>query len=554
MRTPALALSWQLWYRHRRGLAAAMACWAICAVLVAVLPRTGGDREPLAALGLILLPLTLFYLLIGFAYGHDGLPIEARESSFPARQFTLPVRTTALVGWPMLYGGAAVALTYLAWAGCVIRPCGPDLPLAWPALLLAALLAWLQALLWTPFGLPLVRVPVALTTATVLVLFGSLGSIYGVPEPVLAGTYAVLIPAAYLVGRAGVRRARGGDLPDWRWWVGPARGVPAAPASRPPFSSPARAQLWYEWRLHGLVFPFLLLCLFLLLTYPAVLLAWVGHAGLDGDIYPFLQPFTQEARVLFLVFQPLVGLPLFFAALLGNGLGAIGPRLRVSSFLVARPLSSAALVTAKLHLTARSTAAAVALTLLTALGWLLLTGTGADLAGWWHQVVEMYQPARAGALVVLAAVAFVGLTWLQLCKGLAFGLTGRVWGQAIPVVVIVLLVALSFAAQWIAHHPEHHAVLWAALPWALAVAVLGKLLAAALAFAGSLRRRLWELRPLIVVLVAWLLTAGCLLLLAAWLLPTSWWTGWVGPLGVVLVVPLARILAAPLALDWGRHG
>src|SRR5262249_32285207 len=108
MRTPALALSRQLWHRHRRGLGAALACWAACAVLVAVLPGVGGDRGPLAGLGGVLLPVTLCYLLPVFAYGSDGLPIEARESSFPARQFTLPVRTAALVGWPMLSGCAAV--------------------------------------------------------------------------------------------------------------------------------------------------------------------------------------------------------------------------------------------------------------------------------------------------------------------------------------------------------------------------------------------------------------------------------------------------------------
>jgi hypothetical protein len=554
MRTPALALSWQLWYRHRRGIAAAVAGWAVCAALVVVLPRAGIDPEPLAGLAAIFLPATLLHLLIVFAYGHDSLPIEARQSSFPARQFTLPVRTRDLVGWPMLYGGAAVALAYLAWVGCVIRPCGPELPLVWPPLFLAALLAWLQALLWSPFGLPLARVPVTLAAAAALVVIGVGGSTFGVPEPVLAATYLVLLPVAYVVALAGVSRARRGDVPDWRWWTATARAAPAAAPRRPPFSSAARAQLWYEWRLHGLGFPFLLLCFLLPLTGLAIFNARYGETLASADISPYLLRFTHETRILIVVFQPLVVLPPFLAALLGPGLGALGPKFRASPFLRTRPLSSAGLVAAKLRLAALTAAAGLVVVALTALAWLLLTGTASDLVGWWQQVVEMYQPARACALVVLAMVGFVGLTWLLLCQGLAFGLTGRVGEPVIWVVAIVLVVALCFAVQWFAHHPVRVAALWTALPWLLAAAVLGKLLAATLALAGSLRRGLWEARPLTAVLAAWLLTAGSLLVLAAWLSPANGLGGSVTPLGIVLGVPLARILAAPLALEWGRRG
>ena len=554
MRTPAAALAWQLWGRHRWGLGLALACWLLLALLVAVLPASA--HEPLAALaGAVLLPPTLFYVVVVFAYGEDGRPIEGAPSSFPPRQFTLPVPTAALVAWPLLSGTAAAALAWLLCAGFVLRPCGADVPLVWPALLLAATLAWLQAILWSPFPLPLIRLPVAVVVPIGLVVFGTVGSTHGLREPVLAAVFAALLPPAYLAAWAGVSRARHGDTPEWALRPATGRAAARAPA-RPPFASPAQAQLWCEWRLHGLGLPLLLLGLYLPLTGLALLLTRIGDAAVDGGVSPFLVPFSRETRVTVLVFHPLLDMPPLFAAVLGVGLGSTGPRFRTSAFLLTRPLTSAALVTAKLRLAARTTLAAAGVTLLTALGWLLLTGIGPDVAGWWRQVEEMPYPVPAWVLALLALAGLLGLTWLQLAKGLVFGLSGRAWLQPIPFVGLgLLLPALAFGS-WLAHHPEYDDTLRTAralLPWAMGLAVLLKLSAVGSAGYAAVRRGLWERGSLAAVAGVWLVTAGCLLVVLSSLIPPGTLPRGVIPLGVVLLLPLARILAAPLALEWNRH-
>jgi len=56
------------------------------------------------------LTTTFMYCLAVFSYGLSG-DLAARQSMYPARMFALPVTTTALAGWPMLYGTSAVIVT-----------------------------------------------------------------------------------------------------------------------------------------------------------------------------------------------------------------------------------------------------------------------------------------------------------------------------------------------------------------------------------------------------------------------------------------------------------
>jgi hypothetical protein len=318
MHTPALALAWQLWGRHRRGLAGALVCWLLCAVVAQVLPAASSARHALAMAGLLMmLPLTVSYLIALFGYGFDGTAVEARGSCFPARMFALPVRARALVGWPMLHGAFAVALAWLLWAAFVVRPGGIEVPLWGPAFLLAAVVAGLQAVLWVPFGLPWVRLAAALAVPFGLLTGAATAWTRGVSDPVVACLFACFLPAAYAVAWAGVSRARHGDVPEW-WRLGARRpGAATGPRALRPFPSPGRAQLWYEWRLHGIGFPVLLGCLLAGSMGWAVFLARVGGDAIAAGLIPSLAAYTPETCETVLVFHPLVTLPPLVAALGG---------------------------------------------------------------------------------------------------------------------------------------------------------------------------------------------------------------------------------------------
>jgi len=78
------------------------------------------------------------YLMVVFAYGSYEADLIAPESCFPARMFTLPVRTASLVTWPMLLGTATVAILWLLLAGFVWHSDDNQIPLWWPAAACAA--------------------------------------------------------------------------------------------------------------------------------------------------------------------------------------------------------------------------------------------------------------------------------------------------------------------------------------------------------------------------------------------------------------------------------
>src|SRR5438128_5839604 len=174
-----------------------------------------------------------------FSFGLSG-DIAARQSMYPARMFTLPVTTVALAGLPMLYGTTAMALLWFGTRLFALWPSDVDVPVIWPALLAAALLAWTQALTWMPYPLPGLRVIItvlwlaAIDTEVMLALKSK------APETVMVAILAPQVPLAYLVARSAVARARRGDVPDWRRRV--ARVEPTAVVvrrSRNDFPSPA---------------------------------------------------------------------------------------------------------------------------------------------------------------------------------------------------------------------------------------------------------------------------------------------------------------------------
>src|SRR3989454_5203487 len=158
MHSPALAMGWEF---RRRHLWALIAMAGYLLALAAITPLSRGPMEPIrldppeggAAVVFTPLTATYFYLLAAFSFGLAG-DLGARPSIYPARMFALPLRTAALVGWPMLYGTAAVAILWLVTALSARWPWGVEVPLIWAALLAGGFLAWTPALMWMPYGFP----------------------------------------------------------------------------------------------------------------------------------------------------------------------------------------------------------------------------------------------------------------------------------------------------------------------------------------------------------------------------------------------------------------
>ena len=162
MRSPALGIAWELYRPHRwwlGGLAGYLFVVFLLYHLVgvetlaqglgnaflaeALAQQTLSMEDLVRTIGFVsALPVVigLIGMLVEFDYGLQT-NLRMKDSSFPRRMFVLPLRTMALVGWPMLYGTTAVALTWVAMAEGLLRPCGIQSPSKLLPLLAAAVLA-----------------------------------------------------------------------------------------------------------------------------------------------------------------------------------------------------------------------------------------------------------------------------------------------------------------------------------------------------------------------------------------------------------------------------
>ncbi|HUT89744.1 MAG TPA: hypothetical protein VMY37_09625, partial [Thermoguttaceae bacterium] len=425
MHSPAIGVRWQLWRRHRWWFVAGVAYFAEVFTLCHALPSGMAFVPFKFAMSLPLLA-GLALLMAAFAYATDA-DVAGKESAFPARMFTLPMTTRALVGWPMLYGTVAIALGWLAVASLVLRPGGMNAPLWWPAVLAAGCLAWVQALAWRPFGLPGLRMVAAVVPIGVLVAISGLRWLAHLPEPVVALVLVSSILPAYVVAVAGVARARRGDQPDWQWLSAWARAVAGWFSLRGrSFGSPSQAQVWFEWRRGGLGLP---IAVGLMIPFVVAFVLVNRHNPRHAPGSPFRSPFL------------LLVVPLLAPALLGGGWGNCGdPRskLAIPAFLATRPMTCAGLIWAKMKAAAISAAIVWAMTLAALMLIVLLTGSWAELAGQWAALTKDFSALEKTAIVALGVVLLPIATWRPMIANMYVGLAGRNWVNVVAVFVMVL--------------------------------------------------------------------------------------------------------------------
>ena len=546
MRSPALAIAWEFRQRHRWGLIAlAGYLLALGAIKLLILERglstNLASPERFAATVVVPITATFTYFLAVFSFGYAG-DLAARQSIYPARMFTLPVPTAALAGWPMVYGTVAIAILWLATRLIAIWPSGMDVPLIWPAIGAAALLAWTQALTWMPYGLTGLRVVVTVLWLAVIDTVVLLALHYKAPEPVMLAILTPQLPLAYLAAHWAVARARRGDVPDWRGMfarVGQIADV--LPRRRDHFSSPARAQVWFEWRRQGRSLPAMV---GILLPFELALLFLAGN--------------DTPALVFFILLGVLLTPPFmaaFAAATVRKSNPFAGDSYGVTPFIATRPLTSAAVIAAKLQATIWSTLVTWLLVIVAIPIALTLSGTSQTVIERANRAVDVFGTPRAIVILLLGMAALLSSTWKQLVQSLYIGLTGREWViKASVFLTLSFLAVIGPIAQWIHNNRSVLAALWNSIPWILAVLVGVKLSAAAWIAIRLYRSRVLSDRTLVTGAVCWLVTVLALYSLLAWLffapfMPPRYLFGLVA----ILAVPLARLSAAPLALTWNRH-
>jgi hypothetical protein len=538
MMSPAQAMLWQVWRRHRYGLAAGWAYLLICAVAIRWLPqelfqlRLGDSPLPLVAQ---YLGTPCFFIVLHVAAMFCVAGETTKDFDFPTHRFVLPVATRELVWWPMVQGSVALACTWWLIAALVLRPAGIAAPSFWPAGLLAANLTALQAKSWIPIAQNWVRIVIATPTFMLLNSGVILIAILGVPEPIITGLLLGVLPLNYLVALHGVSMGRRGDVYDWQAWHRLVAWVAAGRrTSQKPFSSPLAAQLWYECRGHAWVLP----------AFVASMMSFLGFiiAGID----------RYNVELGWRLLAITCGLPILMATIVGPQYGNrdVWSKYSMGPFLGTRPISSASLVACKLKMCAIS-AAITWMIMFAALSVTFLLRTG-----FWQSVWQVMQSAgliKATGIVVLVIVLLIFLTWLQLASSLWLGLAGREWVATTAVFGFLGLMALAGGAGfWLYLHPQYYPAARAALPWLLGLMVSLKAGVGIGVLAALLRGGLASASTAAALISGWVIFVAGLCALTMWFSPLPL-PIFVLAAVVALPVPLSRLVVAPLALSWNRH-
>jgi len=544
MRSHAAAVAWAFQRRHRWGLIA-VACYLLALATFKLLMLVRGqpmtfDDELTFSFAVVVPSATAFmYFLAVFSFGFAG-DLAGRQSIYPARLFTLPVTSGALAGWPMLYGTVAMAILWLATRFLAVWPSDLDVPLIWPALFAATILAWAQALTWMPYGLPGLRVVVTVLLLVLIDVVVFVAHDSKASEPVMLAILVPSLPLAFLVARFAVARARRGAVPDGRnIFIRFGQVADFLSRRRDRFRSPASAQAWFEWRrygwslpvLVGILLPFELFLLFLFRDTPVLVFETL-----------LAVLFTPPFMAVFVAAN--VSKPTF----MGSDSYGVAP------FIASRPLTNVSLVAAKLKAAIWSTLATWLLVIVTIFLALRLTGTSTLVIEWMGKVIEAVGTPRAIVIVLLGFSLLVASTWKQLVQSLYIGMSGRGWlVKGSVFLALSLLTLFVVLAQWLINQGRPIVTLWNALPWIATVLVCVKTSAAAWVAVRLGESRLLSDRTLVLGAACWAVAVFALYGLLVWLVSTVLIPSYFFALVAILATPLARLSAAPLALSWNRH-
>jgi hypothetical protein len=408
-------------------------------------------------------------------------------------------------------------------------------PVFWPGVLAIVLLLWAQALIWMPYGMRGVRVVAVIVWLTAIDSIVLLGLFLKATELAMISFLIPQIPLAVLLGRAAVARARRGEIPEWTLHR---RASAAVMRLRKPFRSPMRAQLWFEWRRHGLNLPALVL-----LVVPVEL----GILFLAGGSMP----------LMFVILALVAVTPPFLAKTAGAFIGranTLGRSDGLNVFIAVRPLRSASLVGATLLVTIGSTLLSWVVVILASIIALQLSGTWALFTGQVGRLNHAVGTNRVIATGVILGGWLLLSTWRQLVQSLYVGLTGREWlARASVFGTMLVIFFLVPTATWVIDTPGALGAVWNAIPMTLAILVATKLIASIVVARALWRRQVVSDRAFIAVATAWCSAVFALFGSLVWFFDAPYIPGFELGMLAILAVPFARVAAAPLAFDWNRH-
>jgi hypothetical protein len=539
---------YSLWLRSRWAMAGLTAYLVVLAIVVQLSPA------PMLIAGLGVLPPSalIAHLLTVFTLGPADL--GARGSGFPKHMMVLPLRTRALAGWPMLIGATTIAAIWIVVTTCILWPGGLHVPLLWPAALAVAGTVWLQAIGWSPFPSPFVRVPALAVAMVPLVLVGACAGMFlesRVAAILIVVASIIWTIVAYWFGVQGLSRARAGSQGEWLYDSVASRFVrmrfPSAATVLPErFRTSFAAHLWAECRRNAILLPMM----FSWMTIPVMFIVISSVLGTGSrDIFIIGSVgLTPSAFGLAL----LMGFIVMYCGMYGPGMGKfdIWGKDQIPAFFAIRPVSTPRYVAIKMTAAVIGGLAVWAMMFVLLAVWVLLETSS------WNPRPSIVRAALANAtprdlgMIVAVPLGLIAFSFREMLTGMWAALAGRKWlSNVMGIAMVILLVVACGVGVWLHKHSERQPALMDWLPWLLGIALFVKLIVTARIVIAIRQYGILSTSTLLKWATAWLAACIGLFLLTTFFVTPSLTVA----AGTMVMMPLARIAAAPLALHFNRH-
>jgi len=252
-----------------------------------------------------------------------------------------------------------------------------------------------------------------------------------------------------------------------------------------------------------------------------------------------------------LMFAVLIFTALLVSALSGANIAKpdLWSKEELTSFFAAKPVTTVQMVARKMKAAAVSAAIGWAMVVFVIATWVILDSSPLNphksLTGQFLHEAS----AKDLAGIALAIIALWPLMWRTMAVSMWTSMTGHKWvSTALGLTFGLAVFAIPGLIGWVVKDHERREQFVSALPWIVATSVGLKLTAAAGIGLSLHRVRLLSRRDLVRAAAFWLAATGLVLATIVFFVEWSWYAA----AAAILIVPLARIGAAPLALHWNR--
>lgn len=515
-----------LWERWRRTY------WAV--IGACLLPLSGGLLYTLgdatvenAVNGVQVLFCLCFTLLIGWLLVGQ-CEMRNLDLAFPERLFRFPLRTATLLTVYMGYGVVAVAFPTLIVFGFVELFFEP-ISNRWTILLvLETVYIVLQTLSW--LGGPARFLCIALSLAFVYT-FLKVAAMFNLPIGINILCLIIILLCCGISLWSVSKYRHGGWLSSWQWVVSFLDLFIKRPSKH--FSSPLQAQIWFEMRQTGYLFPLAALCF---------IGPMMGYA-MFSVVYMAL--FNRQYAPMVPLMFGITIVAAFVAGWLVYGVFHRDYASGALSFWLRRPVPTRTLAVARLHAMMRSIGHVIAIFAVVALAvvaydWAIgvLDVKALSPVKW---ALKYSSPLETVTMTVLGLYGFVLFYWILLWMALPLN------GVTAAVFIIILLMRPLIGDL-------ANSLVWGVLIIALPVSVL-------VAFYVARRRNL--------ITTATVVYSACMFpvtVVSLWAFP--WWlaTKWSASKGlpildqsqiilciIAAILPFIPVVATPLLMDRLRH-